>query len=160
LALTGEQKRDLAKLPTTNLKAHELYVRGRIEWNKRTAKAIEQSIDYYKRAISEDPQVAAAHAGLADAHLLSGAPMSTPMKEAVALARAPLAEALRLDPNLAEAHITAAGIKAFHEWDWAGSEREYRKGIALNPNYPTGHHSFALYLVAVGRMEEGLAEAR
>jgi TolB-like protein len=70
LTLTGEQKRDLAKLPTKNLKAHKLYVLGRLEWNKRTDAALRKAIQHFEQAIRLDPNYALAYAGLADCYVL------------------------------------------------------------------------------------------
>jgi adenylate cyclase len=44
--------------------------------------------------------------------------------------------------------------------DWAGAEGEYRRSIALNPNYATAHHWYALYLSSLGRHDEALREIR
>jgi serine/threonine-protein kinase len=55
---------------------------------------------------------------------------------------------------LAEAHIALGRVKQLFEWDWAGGEAEYRRGIELNPRaaYSLGiYHNF---LMSVGRFEE------
>src|SRR5262249_46549575 len=41
---------------------------------------------------------------------------------------------------------------------WTGAEAEFRRAIALNPNYPTAHHWFAITLRSLRRFEEALAE--
>jgi tetratricopeptide (TPR) repeat protein len=46
------------------------------------------------------------------------------------------------------------------EWDWPGAEKEYKRAIKLNPGYPTVRQWYAFYLMAMGRVEEALAEAR
>jgi len=51
-------------------------------------------------------------------------------------------------------------VKLFYEWDWAGAEKEFRRAIELEPNYPTAHHWYALYLAVVGRIDAALASAR
>ena len=70
LSLTGQEKQALAKLPTQSLKAHELYVQGRLEWNKRTRPGLEKSIELYRQAIDLDPNYALAWAGLAEAYFV------------------------------------------------------------------------------------------
>ncbi|HZE71758.1 MAG TPA: tetratricopeptide repeat protein [Pyrinomonadaceae bacterium] len=45
-----------------------------------------------------------------------------------------------------------------YDWDWAASEKEFKQAITLNPNYPTAHHWYAEYLVAVGKSEASLSE--
>jgi tetratricopeptide (TPR) repeat protein len=68
--------------------------------------------------------------------------------------------AIAIDDGLAEAHASLAGIFKIYDWDWAASEREYKKAIELNPNYATGHRMYASYLAAVGRAEESLREGK
>jgi tetratricopeptide (TPR) repeat protein len=68
--------------------------------------------------------------------------------------------ALHLDDNLAEAHTSLGWIKAFVDWDWPGSDREFRRAIDLQPNYPTAHHWYSHYLAAVGLVDDSLAEIR
>ncbi len=73
----------------------------------------------------------------------------------------PLAlRAVELDDTLAEAHTSLALIAHSYEWDWSSVEREFKRAIALNPNYVVAHHFYAHYLVLMGRLEEALAESQ
>src|SRR3989454_7551418 len=63
--LTGSEKSSIAKVPTTNAEAYELYLQGRFFWNKRSAANLRKSIDYFNQAIAQDPNYALAYAGLA-----------------------------------------------------------------------------------------------
>jgi serine/threonine-protein kinase len=160
LALTGQQRQDLAVLPTKSLKAHELYVQGRLEWNKRTDAGMRTAIDLLKRAIAADPGFAAAYAGLADAYLISvDYGVFTP-KEILPKARTALAEALRLEPELAEAHATQGFLMEKYDWDWRGAEEAFQRSIRFQPNYATAHHWYSRLLVTLRRTEQALAEAR
>src|SRR5437588_336660 len=68
--LTGSEKISIAKTPTVNPEAYELYLKGRFLWNKRTAADLHKAIDYFKQATTKDPDYALAYAGLADSYLL------------------------------------------------------------------------------------------
>jgi tetratricopeptide (TPR) repeat protein len=61
---------------------------------------------------------------------------------------------------LAEAHASLALIDELYDWNWKGAEKEFRRAIELNPNYATAHHWYAMYLSALGRHDEALAEIR
>ena len=63
--LTGSEKSLLAKKPTANPEAYELYLKGRFFWNKRTATEVRKSIDYFNEAVAKDPGYALAYAALA-----------------------------------------------------------------------------------------------
>jgi len=67
-------------------------------------------------------------------------------------------EALRLDANLAEAHVALALVLQNHDWEWDAAEKEFQKAIALNPKYATAHHWYAEHLAYRGRFDEAFAE--
>ncbi len=66
--LTGSEKSSIAKTPTVNPEAYELYLKGRFFWNKRTGDDLRKSIEYLKQAIAKDPGYALAYAALADSY--------------------------------------------------------------------------------------------
>src|SRR5207237_2988365 len=68
--LTGSEKTSIAKEPTVNPEAYELYLKGRFFWNKRTGTDLRKAIDYFNQAIAKDPNYALAYVGLADSYLL------------------------------------------------------------------------------------------
>jgi tetratricopeptide (TPR) repeat protein len=55
---------------------------------------------------------------------------------------------------LAEAHTTLGWIKFYFDWDWEGSEEEFRRAVEINPNYPLAHLGYAHLLSNLGRHEE------
>ncbi|MGB8806004.1 MAG: adenylate/guanylate cyclase domain-containing protein [Chthoniobacterales bacterium] len=64
--LTGSEMAAVAKVPTANSEAYELYLKGRFFWNKRTGADLRKAIEYFNRAIAKDPNYARAYVGLAD----------------------------------------------------------------------------------------------
>jgi tetratricopeptide (TPR) repeat protein len=71
----------------------------------------------------------------------------------------PLAlKALELDRSLAEPHIDLAYV-SFLNYDWAGAESEFKKGLELSPGNAVAHRWYAVYLFKVGRLQEALAES-
>src|SRR5262249_46043319 len=153
----------LTKRHTENTEAYRLYLMGRFFWNKRTAEGFEKAIEYFQQAILKDPSYALAYTGLADCYTVLGIPLEEaglPPKEVMPKARAAALKALAIDDTLAEAHTSLAHIKSVYEWDWRGSEREFKRAIELNPNYATVHHWYALSLSAMGRHDEAIAEIK
>ena len=160
LRLTGEEKQKLLRRPPANPEAYQAYLKGRYYWNKRTEEGLRQGIDSFREAIDKDPTYAPAYTGLADSFaLLSDYGLTSP-REAMPLAKAAAEKALQIDETLAEAHNSLAFILSDYDWDWAGSEKHYRRALQLNPRYATAHHWFALFLAARGRFEEGFGEIR
>jgi TolB-like protein/Flp pilus assembly protein TadD len=157
--LSGSEKSSLAKTPTVNPEAYELYLRGKFFAEKRTGADLRKSIEYYDQAIAKDPGYPLAYVGLADSHLLLSAYGATAPKESVTPARAALKKALDLDDSLAQAHASS-GLLATLELDLHRSISELERAIQLNPNYATAHHWIALPLMSIGQFDRGIAEGK
>jgi len=163
LKVSGDEK-GLAKNYTENNEAYQLYMKGRFYWTKRTAEALHKSLEFYGQAIQRDPNFALAFAGLADTYSLLGGPEAggdMPPNEALPKAKAAALKAIELDGTLAEPHVSLAHVSYFYDRDWVTAEREFKRAIELNPNYPVAHHWYAIFLSTFpGRMSEALAEIR
>ena len=160
LRLSGEQKKTLAKRPTENAEAFQLYLKGRYHWNKRSPEGIQTAIEYFQQAIAKDPGYALAYSGLADSYTLLGNFYLLPAREVYPKTRDAATKALELDEKLAEAHTSLAAFKTWYEWDWKGADREFRRAIELNPNYATAHHWYAYWFLAAGRGEEAVRQVK
>ena len=158
--LTSSEKQLIAAKPTSDAAAYEFYLKGHLLWGKRGGDNIRQAIAFYEQAIARDPNFALAYAGLADAFVLQPLYTGVAPSEAHPKANAAALKALQLDDKLAEAHNALAHV-LFDAFDMAGSIAEFQRAIALNPNYATAHHWYAvLPLTAIGRFDEGIAEGK
>ena len=155
--LTKEDSSRLVASPSVNPTAHDAYLRGRYQWNKRTGRALRESIRLYQEAIASDPEYALAYAGMADSYILLDEIGQLSPTEANPLISTTARKAVEADPNLADAHMVLAGSKE-NEWDWAGAEREYKRTIELNPGLVRAHHWYAVLLVKMNRPNEAIAE--
>ena len=156
--MSDSDKQSITKKITENDEAYRLYLTGRFHWNKRTAKDLQKSIEYFEQAIRLDPDFALAYTGLADSYiLLSGYGSSSP-QESFPKAKEFAKKALELDDTLAEAH-TALGYMLFnYDWNFEESDKEMKKAIELNPNYSTAYHWYGNgNLLAEGKFEESIA---
>lgn len=158
--LTGEEQRRVTRNYTENVQAYRLYSLGRYYWNKRTSDGFKKAIENFEQAIAIDPEYALAYAGLGDAYILMGYFGALPMKVAMPKAKQAATRALEIDAEIAEAHASLANIAAWYEWDTAASEREFRKAIEVNPNYPTAHHWYGLFLAATKHFDEAVQELK
>jgi TolB-like protein/tetratricopeptide (TPR) repeat protein len=159
LKISGEEQKQLDGQDSKNGEAFQLYLNGRYHWNKRTREGMLKSIDYFNQAIEKDPRYALAHAGLADSWFTMGWYRYAVPQEAYAKAKVSAQRALEIDQKLAEAH-TIMGMLKGNETDWAAAEKEFKLAIELNPNYPTAHHRYSLFLPILGRLDEAVLEAR
>jgi len=141
--------------------ARENYLKGRYFWNLRTEADYLKAIDYFQASVNEDPQYAQAYAGLADAYALLGSLPETRIRDtAMPKAKEMALTALKLDDFLADAHTSLAFVEMHYEWKFQEAEREFRRAIALDPNYSTAHQWYAIDLAALGRMDEAVAEVK
>ena len=159
--LSGSEQQAIAARPTENTEAHQLYLKGRFFWNKRTANDLKKSVDYFEQALAADPNYALAYAGLADAYVfLPGYTGGTPQDyypKAIAAAK----KALELDDTLAEAHTTLGLALWYYDFDFSQANREFQRAIELNPNYATAHQQYGNNtLSALGRFDDAIAEGK
>ena len=83
-----------------------------------------------------------------------------PGKEALSKAKKAATKALEIDDALAEAHTSLALTIEVYDYDWSGSEQEFKRAIELNPNYAVAHQWYSILLRDLGRFDEGLEEIR
>jgi TolB-like protein/Tfp pilus assembly protein PilF len=158
MQLTKEEQRVLLKRYTDNTAAYQLYLQGRYFWNKRNENALRSAIKHFEKALEKDPEYALAWAGLADTYSLMGEYTNISRRELFPKQMAAVNRALELDSNLGEAHVSLAISLMLNEWDWKNSEKEFRLGIELSPNYATAHHWYAEWLLFMGRASEAFDE--
>jgi Predicted integral membrane protein len=151
-------------LPARNrpvdVEAYEIYLRGLYYWNQRSQADLQRGIAYFQQAIERDPNNALAYTGLADSYFVRAISGAVPVEDAMPKAKAAVLKALELDDSLAEAHTALAQIAGNYDWNWSKAESEYKRAIERNPNYSTGHHYYATFLMGMGRGAEALQEMK
>ena len=160
LSLTSEQQKQLTTGSTVSSDAYQLYLKGRYFWNKRTGDDINKSIEYFNQAIEKDPNYALAYAGLADSYVILPNYTSIRGKEAYPKSRVAATKALELNDKLAEAYTARAYISELFDWDFANAEKDFKRSIELNPNYPTARQWYGEYLTGMGRHTEAIDELK
>jgi serine/threonine protein kinase/tetratricopeptide (TPR) repeat protein len=140
--------------------AYRLYLQGRYNWNKRTVDGLQKGIEYFGQAIMRDQDYGLAYAGLADCYVLLNVYNVTAADDSYPKAEAAANRALSINPDLAEAHASLGFVTYRYRLKWAEAEQHFKKAIALNPGYATGHQWYASYLAAAGRLDEAVTEAR
>lgn len=155
----AEEEEAAAKTPPSASKARARYLRALDYWEKRTEKDIKKAIRYFRETLQENPDHAAAHAGLAKCFISLA--ISEVMAPRVALAQASTAaqRAIALDDQLAESYSALGAVRAIEDLDWAAAEQSFRGAMERNPHSPTPHHWLAITcLLPTGRLDEALEE--
>jgi TolB-like protein/Flp pilus assembly protein TadD len=132
--LTPVERERLHRKPTENLEAYDLCLKGMRTTGLIDPEALRRSEGYFQEAIALDPGYARAYAGLAMTLVFKGYVANVPPAELFPQLRAMANEALRLNPELGEAHAALASLAFWYEWDWAKVERELETALQLNPD--------------------------
>jgi TolB-like protein/Tfp pilus assembly protein PilF len=132
--LTPGERERLHRRPTENLEAYDLCLKGMRTGESLDPEALDQAERYFQGAIALDPSYARAYAGLAWTLGLHGFLGNVDPAELFPQVKAAAQEAIRLDPNLGEAHTALAGLAFWYEWDWAKADRELKTALEINPD--------------------------
>jgi TolB-like protein/Tfp pilus assembly protein PilF len=154
--LTRAERAQLARRSTASPEAYEHYLRGRYFWNQRSQSGYSRAIEYFERALEEDPQYAQAYAGLASVYAMQGEQGYLAPEEARQRTRSAVLQAIQFDGELAEAHTVLGGYLYAYAWNWEAAERQFLRAIELDPNYPTAHHWYGNLLTAMGRFDDAI----
>jgi TolB-like protein/DNA-binding winged helix-turn-helix (wHTH) protein/Tfp pilus assembly protein PilF len=160
LELAAAAHQPLLSTRSINPDAYMAYLEGRFYWNQRNVPALERAIVHLRQATQLDPNYALAYSGLADAYCSLGVIGDVAAGEVFPKARIAAEKALALDSSLAEGHTSLAYVKFSYDWDWSGAEAEFKRAIALNPNYATAHQWYGQFLRLMGREEEAIVEGQ
>ncbi len=156
---TDEEQKRMARRYTANPEAHQLYLKGRYFWNRRTREMLKRAADNFQQAIDKDPAYALAWAGLADVYAVYAFD-TLPPSETIPKATEAVGKALAADETLAEAHATLGFIRSQYDWDWRRAEQEFKRAIELDPSNATARQWYSNQLEAEGRSDEAIAESK
>jgi serine/threonine-protein kinase len=159
-AVSPEETRTLGGASPVNPDAYEAYLKGQSHWYHLSREHLDAALGYFELALQKDPNYARAYVGVANVWIERGDAGFMQPSETIPKAKAAISEALALDDTLAEAHIALANIVGPYGHDWSAAEREFRRGIALNPNSADGHFMYADFLISMRRTQEWNTEVQ
>jgi TolB-like protein/Tfp pilus assembly protein PilF len=154
----GQGEGKVAVSGTTNLEAHDLYLRGLAQWQKREENALFAAIDAFERAIEADPGFAQAWGGLAMTYAVLPA-YTNRLATAVSAERSLDAaqRALVLDPAQPEPYLAMGNVAASISRRKETGAALLRRAIELRPSSATAHQWLGTTLVEMGGLEDGIA---
>jgi TolB-like protein/DNA-binding winged helix-turn-helix (wHTH) protein len=159
--LTHEENARLTRQPSRDPRAYDAYLKGRYVENRKHAAPEGKAVGYFQQAVTIDPNYAEAWAELGNSYVFySGVLGAEDRAATIQKARAAIAKALQLDPNLAAAYNASGWVKMAYDWDWPGAERDLKRAIELDPNYSVAHRNYSHYLLLHRRFDEALQENR
>ena len=155
--LTPKEESHLNRTRRVDPEAMDQYMRGMEQFNGVQP---QDAIDYFQRAVSKDPDFAAAHGALAKAYGWAGEAGRMPYAEAFGKQREEALKALELDDSLPEPHLELGLAALDQSWDFAAAKSELLRALAVGPNSTRVHRGYAVYLIRTGHDQEAIAEAK
>ena len=163
--LTPDEETRLARARPVNLQAFEDYLQGKyhlaqageVQYSRGKQPVMEAELekarDFFQKAIVADPDYAQPYVGIAATWHDGSVARGDTLRQ-----QAALEQALRRDPNLAEAHVALADLAYLRNWNWTVAEAEFKRALNLNPNSSEAHFDYSEYLESMGRFDEGMTE--
>ena len=139
-----------------NPESYDNYLLGMHEMGRGTRESVNKAVEYFQKAIKENPNDAHLYAALGEAYDAMNTYYSSPT-EMMPRAKAAAKQALQLDPRLASAHVLLGDVHLLFDWDWPSAETEYKRALEINPSLPEGQLGYATYLATLGRFDEAIS---
>lgn len=160
IRLLSSEKIAILKRGTNNHEAYQLYLQGRFHYNKWAgADGYKKAIEYYIQALTLEPLYVLSYTGLAACYLNLWFFNHLPRELSLEKMKEAVAQAIELDPDIAESHLVIARMKFWYEWDFAAAELEFLRAIELNSNLAEAHEQYGMMLGILKRKEEALQQA-
>ena len=155
ISLTPEESRHLSFAQSVDPEAYRLLLQGKYFADGLNLNPY-RAIEFFEKAIKVDTNYALAYAELAVIYTVYYIEEDFSRDETYQKGIAAAQKALELDSLSAVAHAAIAMLKLWHDWDWTGAEKEFKRAINLDPGGTDGYRGYISFLVAVGREKEGL----
>ena len=157
LRLSPAQLEAVTRRQPRSANAYDLYLRGWTLANQRTPVTSHRAIEYFERATAIDPNYALAWAGISHTLASSAINGDAPPIAVTARARETALQAVRADPQLAQAQFALAYVQWLLDWDWPAAEQGMRTAIKLDPEFAIAHLVLGHLLSQRGNQAEGRA---
>jgi TolB-like protein/Flp pilus assembly protein TadD len=158
IAISPDEQNELAKLPTNNLEAYNLVLKGRSYMEKSSKEDYAISIDLFNQAIALDPNYADAYAELAYSNLLLMylTRENTANNSFIEEAKEQNEIALNLDPNSVRANSTKGLLmtESKDEKTRLEAEHYFEKALSLNPNDAVSHLEISIFYKIINKDEK------
>jgi len=158
LRLGEKERRLLARRPTESREAFQLLLKAMYHANKWTPEGLRKGIEYLWKALDEDPGYPDPYAGLAYVYTMLGLLAAMRPADALPKAKAAALKALERDDESGGAHVTLGIVRLLYEWDWSGARQELERALEIEPNNPYFRLCYGVWLNAMGRSPEAIAE--
>lgn len=157
--ITRKPDKNLVKIPTENIDAYNLYLKGLYFWNKWTPQEVMKAIKYFEDALILCPNFALAYSRLSACYVYLGAVGNMSNKVVYPKAKEYALKSIEIDDSIIDSHLSIGMVKYFNDWDWEGSQKCFVKALEINPNSAETHQYYAMLLMTLGYFKKAVKEA-
>jgi len=140
--------------------AYDAFLRARHHLDRRSDDSLRKAIEHASAAIDLDPTFALAYVAKAEALGVQGFHEFEDPRDVFPRSRITAERALELDPTIGEAHAVLAYEQLHFSWDWKRAESSFLRALELHPRSATSRLWYVNFLIASGRLDDALIEAR
>ncbi len=151
-----EHLEKLVKVPTQNLEAYTLFLKGLHFYNKFTPKNVKKAIELFEKAITLEPAYAHAYAMAAEAYAFLGSSGQMQPNEAFEVVHKYSDKAIQLDNTLSAGYAAKGSAFLLYDWKWKEAYDSLLKAIELNPAATDAHQLLSFYYMITGRKNEAV----
>jgi TolB-like protein/Flp pilus assembly protein TadD len=141
--------------PSRSTDAYDAYLEGLVYSDKNTEPELRKSLEFFQRALEQDPKFSRAWTGTAKAWLWLADAFVPPL-EAYPKVRDAAMQALQLNDQEAEAHVYLAESKRILDWDLDSAEAEFNRAVEIEPNSTPSNYFIAAFYAARGDRDKAL----
>ncbi|MCI0698470.1 protein kinase [candidate division KSB1 bacterium] len=140
--------------------AYANYLKGMFSFENFTPMNVQKSMEFFKNAISDDPDFVEAYIGLARTMSHLGMTSWMPPSEAFSEAWTAVKRALELEPENGDAIAILGLIKFQTEFDWTGAEALFKQAMQRHPDSVMVLDAYTFYLTCTARHEEAIQHGK
>jgi TolB-like protein/Tfp pilus assembly protein PilF len=155
--LLGNEKAAVVKRYTENLKAYDLYLKGRFYLDMFTPKGFEMATDFFEKSLLEDKNYAMAYIELGVTQRYMTLMGDISPRDCIPKMREYAEKALEIDNNLGDARCLLAIYHMTYDWNWTAANDEFEHALHLNPNSSYIYLYRSLYLMFMDNHEDSIA---
>lgn len=158
--LTPQEEQMLAESRAVDNEAYDAYLKGMYYWEQLTPEGFEKSMEYFNRAMEQDPTWSYPYAAIAAWWLGAKQFSIVPPSVANPPIYENISKAIEIEPNADFVRYVNALIAVWTEWDWEKGEKEFLMLLESNPNDAFARAYYGHLLMCLRRSDEALEQGK
>ncbi len=140
--ITGSISFEIEDILKTDINAYDYYLKGKSYYHTNRPEDLVIAAQMFEKALTIDEKLAFAHSGLSDLYSSQYMSYYDRSQEKIDKAKVAAEKAIKISPNLPEAHRSLGRYYMF-TGNYKKAEESMLKAVAINPKYAIGYRTLA-----------------